>query len=201
MFLLGVLALNAETLQTGFASGTKNQVSSTLETKFTDYAINQISGTINESTFTVSVTLPTGTDLSALVPVFSLSTGASASIDGIAQVSTSIVNFSAGSKTYTIKNGENSQDWVVTVKTADGVNENAQLEAEVYPNPANEQLTIGGVENATVTVVNIIGHQIDRIRINDVTRTISTLAYPNGTYLVIIESNGKKAVKKVSVIH
>jgi hypothetical protein len=186
MFFLSVLALNAQTL----------------ETKFTKFEIqDQVSSTINDDN-TIDVLVPSDADLTALVAVFNVPTGADVKIDAVEQVSSTTVNDFSSPVTYTVTNGEVGQNWVVTVtKQPAGVKENAQLQADVYPNPANDMLTIDGVDNATVTVVNIIGRQIERIQINDVTRTISTLAYPNGTYLVIIESNGKRAVKKVSVIH
>lgn len=182
---VSVLALNAQTL----------------ETKFTYYNIvGQVSETTVIGNGTIEVTMPVGASLASLKTQFTLSEGATAKIGDVAQVSGTTVDFSAGSVTYTVTNGESTQNWVVSVKTS-GVNEDAQLQAEVYPNPANEALTIDGVDNATVTVVNIIGRQIDRIQINDVTRQVSTASYANGTYLVIIESNGKRAVKKVSVVH
>jgi hypothetical protein len=186
MFLLSVLAINAQTL----------------ETKFTSYSIvGQVSSSIGDGI--VEVVMLSDANLEVPLTVnFTLSEGATATIGTVAQVSGTTVDFSAGPVTYTITNGENnSQDWIVKVRKGGGVKQNAQLNADVYPNPANDMLNVEVSDDATVTVVNIIGRVMDRLQINDVNRQVSTSAYPNGTYLVIIESKGMRTVKKVSVIH
>jgi len=186
MFLLSVLAINAQTL----------------ETKFTSYSIvGQVSSSIGDGI--VEVVMLSDANLEVPLTVnFTLSEGATATIGTVAQVSGTTVDFSAGEVTYTITNGENnSQDWIVKVRKGGGVKQNAQLNADVYPNPANDMLNVEVSDDATVTVVNIIGRVMDRLQINDVNRQVSTSAYPNGTYLVIIESKGMRTVKKVSVIH
>jgi hypothetical protein len=87
-----------------------------METNFLTYTIpNQVSSSINELDQTVSVTMPYQTDLTALVPTYTVTPGAATFI-GAEQVSSTLaeVDFT-NPVTYTIRNGYDTQDWVVTV--------------------------------------------------------------------------------------
>lgn len=86
------------------------------EKKITTFKINNVDGTINESSHTVDVTLPTGTDVTALEPVITVSTGATVvPASGVSTDFTSPV-------TYTVTaEDETTQAYTVTVTLADSV--------------------------------------------------------------------------------
>ena len=78
-----------------------------------------VSGTITESAKTVALTVPFGTDVTALVATFTVSSGASAKVGSTAQVSGTTANNFTSPITYTVVAGDGStQAYVVTVTIA-----------------------------------------------------------------------------------
>ncbi len=189
------------TLVLGLALVGLTTFAQSLETKITSYSVaGQISSTIGDGTITVKLADDVNIDV-ALVTYFTLSEGASASIEGVAQVSGTTVDFSSREVIYTVTNGEIAQNWVVTVVGGyNSVNTNIALKAKVYPNPANEMLNIETENGAKVTVYNVLGVAVNATVLEGSVAKINTANLPKGTYLVVIENNGQRTVKKVSVI-
>ncbi len=82
------------------------------------YSINSVAGIINPTSQTVSVTLPSGTNVSALVATFTSSAGSAVVIGGTSQVSGTTANNFTNSVTYTVSNGGLVATYVVTVSLA-----------------------------------------------------------------------------------
>jgi hypothetical protein len=82
---------------------------------------SDVIGIIDSGAYTIALTVPYGTDLTALVATFELSTSAAAKIGINAQVSGTTANNFTNPITYTVKakNGS-ARDWVVTVTVAIG---------------------------------------------------------------------------------
>jgi hypothetical protein len=119
IMLFAMSSFAAQDLATEFIT---NSAQAQLSTTILEFTVpDQVSSTINAVDFTVSVTMPLGTDLTELVPAFTLAEGATAWIGEVAQVSQTTVNDFTEPVTYTIKNGDASQDWVVTVLTQESV--------------------------------------------------------------------------------
>jgi hypothetical protein len=172
-----------------------------LATDFITYTVpNQVTSTINADAHTITVIVPIGSDLATLTPDFTVSTGATAYIASVAQVSGTTVDFSAGAVTYTVENGTASQEWVVTASIEVGISEDVNLEVNVYPNPTTEYVTISNVEFATVSVYNVLGGLIQTINSNATELTINVSSYSKGTYLIRIQKGNQMVTKKVSVI-
>lgn len=97
---------------------TKN-VSLSTETDFTAYSLPSQTGaaTIDNVNHTISVEVPCGTDVTALIATFSLSPGANAKVGTDAQTSATTPNNFTSPVTYivTAEDGSTTQDWVVTV--------------------------------------------------------------------------------------
>ncbi|PLX19182.1 MAG: hypothetical protein C0599_11155, partial [Salinivirgaceae bacterium] len=88
------------------------------ETQITDFTIEgQTNSTIDSDAHTIDVSVPVGTDVTNLVATFTLSAGASATIDGTLQESGVTTNDFTNPLTYTItaEDETTTQDWVVTV--------------------------------------------------------------------------------------
>ncbi len=107
------------------------------------FATLAVEGTINETAKTVAVTVPYGTNVTALVATFA-STGSSVKIAGVSQVSGVTANNFTNPVAYTVTAADNStQDYVVTVTIApyvftvtfDGQG------ATVGPNPLTKTVT------------------------------------------------------------
>ncbi|EFC92403.1 hypothetical protein Dpep_2381 [Dethiosulfovibrio peptidovorans DSM 11002] len=86
----------------------------------TSYSIpGQVSSIIDSSAHTVTVTMPSGTDVSSMVAEFTLSGGASSEVDGVAQISKKTANDFTNPVTYRVTAEDKSvQNWVVTVNVA-----------------------------------------------------------------------------------
>ena len=94
-------------------------------TEIASYSFSEQTDAATIGDGTIDIEVASSTSLSALVPTFSLSSGASATIGGTTQVSgTTTVDFSGGSVTYvvTAEDGLTTQDWVVTVSLAPEAN-------------------------------------------------------------------------------
>ncbi|KAF5084684.1 Lamin Tail Domain protein [anaerobic digester metagenome] len=82
------------------------------------YSINEVDATIDANAYTVAVTLPYGTDLTALVATFTVSPGASAKVADVAQVSGTTANDFTAAVVYVVTAEDGStQNWTVTVST------------------------------------------------------------------------------------
>lgn len=75
------------------------------------------------------------------------------------------------------------------------------LEMTVAPNPASDHInvTAGGVDQATVKVVDILGNIVREEKVQGQTK-IDVMDLNNGVYFVILESEGLKPVNKKIVI-
>ena len=76
--------------------------------------------TVDATAHTVAITVPAGTDASDLTAVFTLSTGANASISGTSQTSGVTANDFSSPVAYTItaQDGSTTQVWTITVTVA-----------------------------------------------------------------------------------
>jgi subtilisin family serine protease len=84
----------------------------------TSFVIGSSTGTIDEATHTIAVTVPFGTDVTALVATFT-TTGSSVAVGATPQVSGATVNDFSSPVTYTVTAADSStQDYIVTVTIA-----------------------------------------------------------------------------------
>jgi hypothetical protein len=76
-----------------------------------------------------------------------------------------------------------------------------------FPNPANSQLTVtfdvAGANNATVTLVNVIGQEVATKSVNQSKGNVvfNTAALPAGVYFYTVEANGQRSTGRVSIAH
>ena len=65
-----------------------------------------------------------------------------------------------------------------------GVEESPSNHRSLYPNPANDFVTLMGENLGTVSVFNAIGQKVDEFEANESELRINTLGYENGVYVV-----------------
>lgn len=75
---------------------------------------------------------------------------------------------------------------VIDLSTVIGIEEANATSWSVYPNPANDQITIAGIENAQYEIVNIQGQVVLSGTIENNTETINTSNLNQGSYFVRI---------------
>ncbi len=138
---------------------------------------NQESSEINSTEETVDIVMPVGTDLTSLVPDFTLSPGATATVEGVEQVSGTTANDFTNPVIYTVtaEDGTTSADWTVTVTT------NASGEAEIlgYSIPDQINSTIDS-EAQTIDVDVPLGTDLTNL-VADFTLSQGATAIVNGT--------------------
>jgi len=87
---------------------------------------------------------------------------------------------------------------VIDLSTVVGVEETNTTSWTVYPNPANDQITIAGMEKAQYEIVNINGQVVQSGMIENGFETISTSSLNQGSYFVRII--GSEVIVKSFVI-
>lgn len=166
-----------------------------------NFEIFELPGQVGETVIgdsTIFLEMQPGIDLSGLVPVFELSEGAQAFVDGELQVSgESVVDFSNGSVNYliTAANGMTSQTWQVTIVTTQtGIN-TYDNSIRVFPNPANDFIRVSNQQPAVISIFNLFGECIYRQQ-HERLPTIETAAFEPGTYLMRITIGEQTILKR-----
>ena len=69
---------------------------------------------------------------------------------------------------------------------------------DIYPNPANDQLTINGLGNTptTITIINVNGSVISQISSNTATQQIDVAALSKGLYIIKISSKERTITER-----
>ena len=76
----------------------------------------------------------------------------------------------------------------------DGVSQNGNQAVAVYPNPANDFVTLSGENLGTVSIFNTLGQKVDEFEANGNELRINTTGYENGVYVVKV---GEKTLRFV----
>lgn len=75
----------------------------------------------------------------------------------------------------------------------------------VFPNPANNYLIINSPGNltgeTTIWVYDAIGKQLSSLIMTGATKQMSTVGFPDGTYVLKIENDGMVTTQKVLIVH
>ena len=83
---------------------------------------------------------------------------------------------------------------------ADGINEIAEGEVNVYPNPATTVINIDNAEGAQISVFDINGRMISNVESASANQTIDASNLAKGMYIVRIANGNNVITKKVSVV-
>ena len=112
-----------------------------------------VNGTVNETAKTIAVSVPLGTNVTALVPSITVSANATVSpLTGVAANFTSPVTY-----TVTAQDGT-TQAYVVTVTILTGIHNPAEAKVKLYPVPATTKITAENIETITlIELFNVAG--------------------------------------------
>ncbi len=170
---------------------------------------NQISSSIDATNASIDIVMPANTDLTALIPTFTLSPNASASIGAAPQTSgVTAVDFTGSSTapvvyTVTAQSGV-TKNWNVSVSNnvSTGINEAFSL--SVYPNPSNGLFTLNVYsENGfTYYVYDTKGEIIKQNRVKSIgeyTEAIDLNNVAKGVYTLKVNDNNTIKVVKLVV--
>lgn len=168
---------------------------------------SQTSSTIDAVNKTIAVVMPQGSNITNIIPSFTLSAGASASIGTTAQTSGVTTNNFSSPVVYAItsEDGFYSQNWTVNVSVASGINDD-QIDASLcaYPNPSNGvfhiKLSTPAKEVVKLDVFSITGAIVvsKSIDVNDEQIIdIDLTGKQSGIYYIRFQSSGKTSNLKL----
>lgn len=92
---------------------------------------------------------------------------------------------------------------MLTITQRIGMAENLPSSINIYPNPANESITIEGERLSNIQLINYIGQMVYQQEVTgNNTFTIACSSYPSGIYFVRVQTaNNEQIVKKLIVKH
>lgn len=174
---------------------------SSTEAEILSYSIPNGTTTISAANHKVDITVPAGTDISAVVATFTLSAGATAKVGTTVQESGVTVNNFNSPVVYTVtaEDGTTTKDWTVTVSVLPGVTEGLQANTSVYPNPTNGNFTIqGSFESKTVAkILDLTGKVIVEMELENAKNNVDLNAFESGLYFIELVSGEQKAMFKI----
>jgi hypothetical protein len=159
---------------------------------FTAPAVN---GTVNATAHTVAVTVPSGTNVTALSPTITISDGAGINpATGVAWDFTNPV-------TYTVTaEDQSTQDWVVTVTvSATGIEEGAFAGFRVYPNPFTDEIKFEGLDRKfNVKIFSQSGQLMLDREITTQNNRLDASGLQSGLYMMVITNEkGNQLTQKI----
>lgn len=81
-----------------------------------------------------------------------------------------------------------------------GIQEQAAQTWSVYPNPANNQITINNVAGAEISIFNLAGQQVAGVNVASATQTINVANLSEGLYIIRVVTDGKISTGKFNVV-
>jgi hypothetical protein len=158
-----------------------------------DFSSPAATGTIDEAAKTVSLTVPSGTDVTALVPTIVVSAKANVRpASGVAQDFSSPVTY-----TVTAEDGT-TQTYIVTVSVITGIEASFERTLNIFPNPASSELTTRNVQNVrSIEILDATGKVVMTVDVNDrneIRIPISNLT--RGLYFIKFTTDKGKVVKR-----
>ncbi len=159
-------------------------------------------GSIDQAAGTILVTVPMGTDLTALVPTIDYTGQYIDPVGGVAQNFSSPVNYTCYSPVnYTPKT------YVVAVQTEVSATLSEALETGLYPVPATDVLTVEidmpSADQLTAQIVDLEGRKV--LEINELCHVGKNIfrfdlrALSNGLYLLQLSSSTEMSSRKIEV--
>jgi hypothetical protein len=171
---------------------------------------DQVSSTIDTDNATVQVVMPNGTDMTGLVPNFTLSDGAIASIGATIQESgVSVVDFTNSVTTPVIydvvaEDNMTTKAWEVTVSTETDLANNGAFNFAVYPNPSNGQfdLNVYSENGFTYSIYAVDGKLIHKAEIDatgEVSESINLKDIAPGVYTLKVTADNTSKIEKLVI--
>ncbi|MEA1898474.1 MAG: DUF5018 domain-containing protein, partial [Bacteroidota bacterium] len=129
------------------------------ETDILTFVLDEQTGdaVINADDHTIAIEVATGTDVTALKPILSLSEDAKVTPDtSLTQDFTSPVTY-----TVTAEDGTTTQDWIATVSIAVSTPKIPESNISLYPNPVRNKIYLSNLENIErIVIISVIGEKL-----------------------------------------
>ena len=97
---------------------------------------------------------------------------------------------------------ENKNEFVLKFFYSEtGVENNAEQNIGVYPNPANDKITINAKNIERVSISNIMGQKVYETSVNADNMVIDVNEFPAGMYMIHVVTDEYETTKRVSIVH
>ncbi len=170
-----------------------------VETEILSYSIPQQTGAAVFNQNTINVEVANGTDLSNLIPTFTLSDGANAFIGLTQQVSgETVVDFSTGQVIYTIIGNDNTteENWTVIVSEQILLSEEAQISSFTIENQVGSTTFAGETISVIMPAETDLSSLVPEFTISEgATAYINNIAQESG--VSVVDFSNENVVYKV----
>ncbi len=171
-------------------------------TDFLSFSVDSqvTAATINASAKTINLLVKNNTDLTTLIPKFTLAPAAAAYIDNVLQVSEQTQNDFTDEVVYNVKGIDGTEaNWTVTIKhEEDYVYDINNKLIKIYPNPATNYINISGIDNfERLQIFNLQGKLI--IDKKSFTNKMNIGCLLPGKYLIKLTTKNYVVIKKLIV--
>ncbi len=149
---------------------------------------------IDNESFTVTVSVPFGTDLTDLSPEITIYAGFT--IEPESEVSQ---DFSFGAITYSVSHETLpvTQEWEISVIESAGTNiDYLESDINIFPNPASDYIYVSGSDIIKIDIINSLGMHIF---FSD-EKIINTSKLPDGIYLLKVQTEAGLIIKKILIL-
>ena len=82
-----------------------------------------------------------------------------------------------------------------------GVENNAEQNIGIYPNPANEKITIEAQNIERVSITNVMGQKVYEQSVNNDNMVIDVNDFPAGVYMINVITDEYETTKRISIVH
>ena len=88
----------------------------------------------------------------------------------------------------------------LTYDKPNGLQENANYSVNVYPNPANNVVTIANAAGAQIDIYNLAGQQVASVASASANQVISVANLAEGLYVIRVANGNQVSTSKLSVV-
>lgn len=82
-----------------------------------------------------------------------------------------------------------------------GVQDNAEGNIGIYPNPANEKINIEAANINSVSIINVMGQKVYESSADTDNVVIDVNEYQNGIYMIHVVTDEYEVTKRISIVH
>lgn len=99
------------------------------------------------------------------------------------------------------KSRDNEYEYHVRVDYTVGIEDVNAGKVGVYPNPADDKLTVKAQDIQNVSVINMMGQKVYETSVNSDNVNIDMTDFPAGIYMIQVTTDEYEVTKRVSVVH
>lgn len=161
---------------------------------------NQVSTVIENEKITITVY--ENTDLSAVIPTFTISPNAKATFEGTEIISgTTAIDLSDGPDTLVVTAEDTTtiKNWVFKIQTIAGIGDIDNNEVYAYPNPSANEVNFANVQDADIILYNIMGVKVMEQHNYSSGNSIDISALPIGTYIAKLKMQNETLNIKINI--